>query len=205
MGISKRFASEEYVDNLTDALRSTTEELIDDTKTDININMNNQKEELELSITTAKEDISNNFSYVNAFVTSVGTSTNTTLSTSATICNLNLHDNSSGNEFFNVEGDCIRINKTCSCEIFANIYLSTGYTVNDLVHMQIFRNDTIIARAIKRITHVNQYEILSLSPYVGTLYTGDKITLKVYNQTGARGTITVNDHTYSSISIKCTL
>lgn len=85
-------------------------------------------------------------------------------------------------------------------KISASAYYTTGYTAGDKAHLNITRNDVVVASAMENLSAT--YQTLSIAPKIITVSEGDKIGLAVRNQTGARGVINnSSDATYLTVEV----
>ena len=83
----------------------------------------------------------------------------------------------------------IKVNNAGVYEVSATAYYYTGFTVNDTVHLLVYKNSTVIADNGMRIPTANPYENLNISPIIVNLAANDVVYLYAYNQSGARGTV----------------
>lgn len=68
------------------------------------------------------------------------------------------------------------------------VYLSTGFNVNDSIHIAAYINNSNAFESYTRITAANTYTSAFLSPFIASLSANDIVTLRAYNQTASRGT-----------------
>lgn len=85
----------------------------------------------------------------------------------------------------------IKVDETGVYMITGSAYLSTGYTVNDIIHLRLFKGSTRISEMVKRVYSTNPYEVIH-TDIITSLDAGDTVQLKAYNQTGARGNVGSN-------------
>lgn len=83
----------------------------------------------------------------------------------------------------------IKVEKAGIYEISGTAYFTTGFTVNDVMHMLLIKNSTTVVDNGKRAYAAAPYENIYVSPTIINLAAGDVIYVHVYNQTGARGTV----------------
>ena len=81
----------------------------------------------------------------------------------------------------------IRIDTEGLYEIWGQIYFSTGFTANDILHAFIYSNTTAIAESLIRLDVANYYVTIIINPVIVTCSSDDLITLRAYNQNAARG------------------
>ena len=81
----------------------------------------------------------------------------------------------------------IRIDTEGLYQIWGQVYLTDGYTANDIVHARLYSNTTSIAESLLRLNVANYYSTIIISPIIVQRNSDDLITLQVYNQSGARG------------------
>ena len=74
--------------------------------------------------------------------------------------------------------------------VWESLYIGTGYTVGDIVHIKVYKNSSAITDYVYRISSASQYATPSGGPYAITCAANDVLYLYAYNQTGARGTLT---------------
>lgn len=86
----------------------------------------------------------------------------------------------------------IKVANAGSYLITAQVYLNSGFTVADIVHVTccVNNSNTIIAEMIERVSTTNPYEIHTVGPVIASLSANDVVYLYAYNQTAARGVIT---------------
>ena len=73
--------------------------------------------------------------------------------------------------------------------VWASLYLTTGYTVGDLVHIKVYRNSTAVADWIFRMYSASHYSTPHFGPIAVTCSANDVLYLYAYNQTDARGVV----------------
>ena len=75
-------------------------------------------------------------------------------------------------------------------EVHATIYVVTGYTANDLVNAQIYKNGTGInyLRGNTRAVTASPYTVFNINGFI-EVAEGDIITLYARNQSASRGQI----------------
>lgn len=78
-------------------------------------------------------------------------------------------------------------------KISASAYYTTGFTANDKAHLNITRNDGVVASAMENLPAT--YQTLSIAPKIIAVSEGDKIGLAVRNQTAGRGVINNSSNT----------
>lgn len=83
----------------------------------------------------------------------------------------------------------IKVNKAGVYEISGTAYFHSGFTVNDIVHLQLWKNSTLLEDFGQRLSTANPYENVNISPYIISLAANDVIYMYAYNQTGSRGQI----------------
>ena len=83
----------------------------------------------------------------------------------------------------------IKVKEAGVYEISGSAYFSTGFTANDLVHVEIWVNSTVINDAIFRTGTANYYCSVAVAPIIYSLNAGDVVYLYAYNQAGARGLV----------------
>lgn len=83
----------------------------------------------------------------------------------------------------------IKVNKAGVYLVSGSGYFSTGFTVNDLIHLRIYKNSTYVAEMVKRVYGADPYEVIHSGPVILNLAAGDTVYLYAYNQTGARGLV----------------
>lgn len=110
-------------------------------------------------------------------------STAVTLTTSAQVIPLS---NFEGNGVSYISNG-IRIDTEGRYMIWGQIYLTTGFTANDIIHARIYSNTTSIAESLIRLNVENYYSTIIINPIIVTRSSDDLITLQIYNQGGARG------------------
>lgn len=74
--------------------------------------------------------------------------------------------------------------------LWGRVYLNSGYTANDLVHVEIFSGSTMVADTLHRVTIASANEVVQVGPVIATLSATAVVTVHAYNQTSARGTVT---------------
>lgn len=83
----------------------------------------------------------------------------------------------------------IKVKNSGIYKIEGAAYFSTGYTVNDLVHLTIYTNTTAGLDFVKRVYSATPYEVICTGVSIKPLQAGDIVYLYARNQAGARGTI----------------
>ena len=78
-------------------------------------------------------------------------------------------------------------------KISASAYYTTDYTEGDKAHLNITRNDEVVASAMENLP--TTYQTLSIAPKIIAVSEGDKIGLAVRNQTAGRGVINNSSNT----------
>lgn len=74
-------------------------------------------------------------------------------------------------------------------EVSGSAYFQSGFTANDLAHLQIRVGSTTAIESVKRLSNASPYEIVVVPATIVTLNANDVIYLYAYNQSGARGTV----------------
>lgn len=120
----------------------------------------------------------------NTYGTLLTLSSSMTLSTSAAKLPLNTFTGSGCSKSSNG----IKVDKAGIYQVSGMAYLTTGFTANDIIHLQLRKNTTTIAEAVWRTYNAAPYQTLYTGPMIVSLAAGDIIYLYAYNQTGARGT-----------------
>lgn len=93
----------------------------------------------------------------------------------------------------------IKVTNAGTYMINGSAYCTTGYTVNDIVHIVLYKGSTSLHDSPKRVSNASPYEIMPVGPVIVTLAANDVIYLYAYNQTGARGTVAT--HTLTHITL----
>ena len=93
--------------------------------------------------------------------------------------------------FLSNSGD-INIVKAGTYLVSAQIYFMNDFTVNDIVHAVLYKNNTAITETQCRLTTGGPYICLALAPYTISCSADDKLSIQCYNQTEARGNIGAN-------------
>lgn len=84
----------------------------------------------------------------------------------------------------------IKFNRTGAFMIWGSIYLSTGTTEKDIIHVQLRVNNTQIFDQLSRSTAVNPYMVIPVGPWI--YYVSDAsqvLSLYAYNQLQASGVV----------------
>lgn len=85
----------------------------------------------------------------------------------------------------------IKVDEAGVYAITGSAYFSTGYTVNDLIHLRLLNGSTRLSEMVKRVYSANPYEVIH-TDIIASLAAGDVVQLKAYNQIAARGQIGSN-------------
>lgn len=83
----------------------------------------------------------------------------------------------------------IKVTNAGTYFVWASLYLTTGYTVGDLVHLKVYRGSTAISDWIFRIYNASHYSTPHFGPIAVTCSANDVLYLYAYNQTAARGVV----------------
>lgn len=83
----------------------------------------------------------------------------------------------------------IKVENAGTYMVWGGVYMTTGYTVNDLVHVIVRQNSSTLIEGMGRPVVANTYTMLTTMPVIVTASAGDVFYLYAYNQTGARGVI----------------
>ena len=91
---------------------------------------------------------------------------------------------------FEISGGGVKCLASGTIEVNATVYLTSGYTANDLVNAQVYKNGTGInyLRGNIRAVTASPYIILNINGFI-EVTANDIITLYARNQTGSRGNI----------------
>lgn len=119
-----------------------------------------------------------------------GMSSNMTLTTTATrIPYVTFNYFNTNWVTFTKNGDGIKVDKGCNVGIQAAMYVYTGYTASDLVHIAIYRNTERILDVPFRAPTANPYMVISTPIMYSTLSANDTIYAVAWNQMASRGTV----------------
>ena len=77
--------------------------------------------------------------------------------------------------------------------VTGSIYMSTGYTANDLIHACVYVNSTSVGECLTRPPITNPYQTATIQPFVVSLAADDVVYLYAYNQVAARGVVSTRD------------
>lgn len=69
------------------------------------------------------------------------------------------------------------------------IYLTTGFTAGDLIHVAIYKNGTLINECRRHVAYANPYETFDVPATILSLSANDVVYIYAYNQNGARGLV----------------
>ena len=89
----------------------------------------------------------------------------------------------------------IKVHNSGLYMLWGGMYLSTGFTANDLVHVILTQGGTVQGEGLGRAPTTNPYATLNASPVIVTASAGDVFYLYAYNQTASRGTVADNART----------
>lgn len=89
----------------------------------------------------------------------------------------------------------IKVKNSGIYKIEGEAYFSTGYTVNDIVHLTIYTNATAGLDFVKRAYSANPYEVICTGAFIKSLQAGDIVYLYARNQNDARGAIGTGGNT----------
>lgn len=87
----------------------------------------------------------------------------------------------------------IKVSKAGHYMVAGSIYMTTGYTANDLVHACVYVNSTSVGECLTRPPITNPYQTATIQPFVVSLAADDVVYLYAYNQTAARGVVSTRD------------
>lgn len=73
--------------------------------------------------------------------------------------------------------------------VWGSLYLTTGYTAGDLIHIKAYRNSTAVSDWIFRAYSASHYSTPHFGPIAVTCSANDVLYLYAYNQTAARGVV----------------
>lgn len=149
-----------------------------------------------------------NVEYIGECVTLTGNAGTVTLSTSAANyltgrCAIwGASDNYSDVYNVSLNPATISANKKGMYLVKMSVYITTGFTVNDIFHINIEKQTAGasawavmgVAGYVGRITNAAPYQRIDCVGYL-PLEAGDSVRMTVYNQTGARGLISVTGNT----------
>ena len=124
-----------------------------------------------------------------------GMSSNLTLSTSAKKVALTTFSGSG----CQLSSNGIKVANAGTYMINGSAYCTTGYTANDIIHIQLYKGSTSLCDSTKRVSNASPYEIMPVGPIIVTLAANDVIYLYAHNQTGARGTVATNTLTHITL------
>lgn len=127
----------------------------------------------------------------NTYGTLLTLSSSLTLSTSAAKLPLNTFTGDGCSKSSNG----IKVNKSGIYRVSGMAYLTTGFTANDIIHLQLRKNSTTVAEAVWRTYNAAPYRTLYVGEMITSLSANDVIYLYAYNQTGARGTAATKQDT----------
>lgn len=92
-----------------------------------------------------------------------------------------------------VSSNGLKVSKAGTYEIYGSMYIGTGYTAKDIVHLGIYKTTGSTATQMhdwrRRAYDANPYEVFNAGPIILTLAANDVIDLRAYNQGGARGSV----------------
>lgn len=124
-----------------------------------------------------------------------GMSSNLTLSTSAKKVALTTFSGSG----CQLSSNGIKVANAGTYMINGSAYCTTGYTANDIIHIQLYKGSTSLCDSTKRVSNASPYEIMPVGPIIVTLAANDVIYLYAHNQGGARGTVATNTLTHITL------
>lgn len=87
----------------------------------------------------------------------------------------------------------IKVSKAGHYMVAGSIYMTTGYTANDLIHAAVYVNSTNVGDCLTRPPIANPYQTATITPFVVSLAANDVVYLYAYNQTAARGVVSTRD------------
>lgn len=73
------------------------------------------------------------------------------------------------------------------------VYLTTGFAENDMIHVELRKNDSSLCNTLCRVCLANAYQSFAAPTQIVSLAANDVITLHAWNQTAARGTVSNRD------------
>ena len=87
----------------------------------------------------------------------------------------------------------IKVSKAGHYMVAGSIYMTTGYTANDLIHAAVYVNSTNVGECLTRPPITNPYQTATITPFVVSLAENDVVYLYAYNQAAARGVVSTRD------------
>lgn len=87
----------------------------------------------------------------------------------------------------------IKVSKAGHYMVAGSIYMTTGYTANDLIHAAVYVNSTNVGECLTRPPITNPYQTATITPFVVSLAANDVVYLYAYNQAAARGVVSTRD------------
>ena len=82
----------------------------------------------------------------------------------------------------------IKVEQAGDYVVSGSVYMSTGFSAGNLVHVEIFQNSTLRADCLRCASKTNPYETWHVGPIIITCAAGDVLYLHAYNQSAASGT-----------------
>lgn len=126
-------------------------------------------------------------------------SSNMSLTTSATKIPLITSSKNDPDNLLEVYNNGVKCNANGTIAIIASAYLHSGFTVNDIVHVMIYKNTSCWTDHGLRVRLEAPYQDVEACQMMG-VSAGDVIYLYAYNQTGARGLIgSTSNRTYINV------
>lgn len=83
----------------------------------------------------------------------------------------------------------IKVNESGVYTVSGTAYFGSGFTIDDIAHLQIWQNSTMLQDFGKRLYTASPYENLNVGPYIIELSENDVVYLYAYNQAAARGSV----------------
>ena len=87
----------------------------------------------------------------------------------------------------------IKVSNAGVYAVSGSIYMATGYTANDLVHVGIYKNSTNMGEYLTRPAVGNPYQVAATQTMIISLAANDVVYLYAYNQVAARGLVSTRD------------
>ncbi len=83
----------------------------------------------------------------------------------------------------------IKVNEAGIYIISGSAYLATGFNSLDIVHVEVWVNNSVANAALTRLANANYYITVTVAPFVYSLSANDVVYLYAYNQAADRGVI----------------
>ena len=83
----------------------------------------------------------------------------------------------------------IKVNEAGIYIISGSAYLAAGFNSLDVVHVEVWVNNSVANVALTRLSNANYYITVNVAPFVYSLSANDVVYLYAYNQNGARGKV----------------